>query len=362
MLNHLYVLYGGEELTTNIKYMSFAEIDLKDCFFDSLKNDYPDFSTWYVGKQEKNEMAYVNYKDGILEGFLYFKDDGDSVKDVEPILKGDKILKIGTFKINPHKTRLGERFIKVVLDHAIMKGYEMCYVTIFDKHDKLIELFQKYGFKREGIKTTNAGTEGVYVKRFDKIMNDICEDYPLVKVSDVRKYLLAIYPKYHTVMFPDSKLRTEQNLLIKDISHTNSIHKIYVCNMDVEVMQKGDIVVLYRTASGYAAEYSSVVTSICVVEEIRNQNEFADFEEFYKYASKYSVFDKNDLHYWYRKGGCKTIKMLYNIALPKRIVRHNLIEVVGLERNEYWGFFEMSDNHFNRILELSGVNKEYIIN
>ncbi len=349
-------------MTKDLEYKSFANIDLTDPFFDSLKEDYPGFDKWYRGKAVKEENAYVNYINGMLEGFLYIKNDGSSVDDVIPQLCGNKILKIGTFKINPHRTRLGERFIKIALDHAILEGYDLCYVTIFAKHNALIKLFEKYGFEYEGIKVSNAGEEGVYVKRFNKVSDDICKDYPLIKIEGVKKYLLAIYPRYHTVMFPDSKLNNESDGLIKDISHTNSIHKIYVCSMGVEVLKKGDIVVLYRTASNGSAEYSSVATSICVVEEVHHQDEFKNFDDFYKYASKYSVFNKADLYQYYRKGGCRTVKMLYNIALPKRIVRHDLIEKAGLDRGEYWGFFEISNEQFESIVDLSKVNKNYIIN
>ena len=45
---------------------------------------------------------------------------------------------------------------------------------------------------------------------------------------------------------------------------------------------------------GESAEYSSVVTSICVVEDVKTQGEFGSFDEFYNYASKYSVFDKKE--------------------------------------------------------------------
>ena len=162
-------------------------------------------------------------------------------------------------------------------------------------------------------------------------------------------------------MFPDSKLCTEKNLVIKDISHTNSIHKVYVCTMGVEKLRKGDIVVLYRTASGSSAEYSSVVTTICVVEEVKKQSEFKNFEDFYNYASSYSVFEREDLYYWYRRGACKAVKMLYNIALPKRIVRHDLINNIGLDRNEYWGFFQLSDDQFDAILKRSQTNLDYFI-
>lgn len=191
------------------------------------------------------------------------------------------------------------------------------------------------------------------------ITGDINRDFPLVNGSNAKKYLLSIYPKYHSIMFPDSILTTENKNIIRDVSYTNSIHKIYVCTMDhVEELKYGDIVVIYRTAEeGKSAEYSAVATSICVVENIKTQNEFNSFEEFYKYASKYSLFDERDLRYWYDRGGCKTIKMTYNAALKKRIVRHDLIEEVGLDRNHYWGFFELTDEQFNMIAQRGDVTK-----
>ena len=53
--------------------------------------------------------------------------------------------------------------------------------------------------------------------------------------------------------------------------------------------------------------------------------------------------------------------MLYNIALPKRIVRHDLINNIGLDRNEYWGFFQLSDDQFDAILKRSQTNLDYFI-
>ena len=192
-----------------------------------------------------------------------------------------------------------------------------------------------------------------------KITGAIHKDFPFIDISAVKKYLLSIYPKYHSVMFPDSILTTENKNIITDVSYTNSIHKIYICTMEqVDNLKYGDIVVLYRTAeNGRSAEYSAVATSICVVEDVKEQNEFSGFDDFYNYASKYSVFDKNDLRYWYNRGGCKAIKMTYNGALKKRIVRHDLIEKIGLERNQYWGFFELTDEQFIKIAHRGDVAK-----
>ena len=49
--------------------------------------------------------------------------------------------------------------------------------------------------------------------------------------------------------------------------------------------------------------------------------------------------------------------MTYNVALKKRIVRHDLIEKVGLDRNQYWGFFELTDEQFNMIAQRGNVTK-----
>lgn len=65
-----------------------------------------------------------------------------------------------------------------------------------------------------------------------RITGDINRDFPFVDISIAKKYLLSIYPKYHSIMFPDSILTTENKNIITDVSYTNSIHKIYVCAME----------------------------------------------------------------------------------------------------------------------------------
>lgn len=183
-----------------------------------------------------------------------------------------------------------------------------------------------------------------------------------MNTSENKKFLLAIYPKYHSIMFPDSILKNESVDILEDVSYTNSIHKIYVTTMPVYKTSRGDIVVMYRTASkGVPAEYSSVVTSVCVVEEVRHQSVFSNFDEFYKYASTYSVFDKDDLLLWYRKGGCYTIKMTYNAALSKRLNRKSLADGIGLDRKLRWSFMELTDKQFEQILKEGGVSESIII-
>lgn len=337
----------------------FRNIDIDDRFFDSLKSDYKEFEEWF--KRKENEEAYLISDNKLIQGFLYIKYEVGPITDVEPIINCDRALKIGTLKINPHGTRLGERFIKKALDYALTWNAEVCYVTIFEKHTALIELLKKYGFTRNAIKHSTNGTELVYVKNLKVLKKDILLDYPLINRHGSNKFLLSIYPRYHTNMFPDSILNNESIDILEDVSHTNSIHKVYVCSMDVSQANRGDIIVMYRTKTeGQNAEYTSVVTSICVVEEIKKQDEFINFEDFFAYANTYSIFEREDLRYWFNKGKCYAIKMTYNAALSKRLIRKKLIEEIGIERNVYWGFLRLTDDQFDQILE-EGVVSEGII-
>lgn len=348
-------------MNENIKHQTFADVDLSDKFFDTLKRDYPEFENWFNTHLERD--AYVLYNSSSeIQGFLHLKNEYNVVDDVRPIIKADKILKVATFKVDAHGTKLGEQFIKIIMDYAISEMMDVCYVTIFPKHESLINLVRTFGFEEYGEKGDVLNPEKVFIKDMKKVTGDVNKDYPLVKRKGTNKYLLSIYPKYHSVMFPDSILTTENRNIITDISHTNSIHKIYVCTMGVDVLKYGDVIVLYRTAeAGRSAEYSAVATSICIVEEVKHQRDFSSFDEFFKYANQYSVFDSNDLYYWYRRGGCKAVKMTYNIALKRRIVRHDLIEKIGMDRNAYWGFMQITDAQFEEIVRKGEVNYQNII-
>ncbi len=116
----------------NIMCKSFSEIDLQDSFFQTLKNDYPEFEIWF--RKDGTRKAYVQYESNRIIGFLYLKMEEYSVDDVMPKIFADRILKIGTFKIEAHGTKMGEQFIKIITDYAVNNNVDVCYVTIYEKH------------------------------------------------------------------------------------------------------------------------------------------------------------------------------------------------------------------------------------
>jgi hypothetical protein len=271
-------------------------------------------------------------------------------------------MKVGTFKIDAHNTKLGERFVKKIMDAALYMKADEIYVTIFPKHDGLIRILQRYGFNEEGKK----GEELVLVKNMKALTGDILKDYPLLKTTGKRKFLLSIYPKYHTKMFPDSILRNEEGAkyeLIRDVAHTNSVHKIYVTSMgDAAQLQSGDLIAIYRTNDGAGpARYRSVITSICQIEEVKTNKDFADVDSFLAYANYYSIFDPIELRQWYGKKNFTVLKMTYNIALTKRVTNGYMVDELKMAP-QYWGFFQLTDEQFDAILKKGEVDESIIIN
>lgn len=353
----------------NLSVRSFSELNLGDSFFDGLKTSYPEFVDWFNRKSAAQEQAYVFFdENGSIMDFLYLKMENEAIQDVTPALPVKKRLKVGTFKILPRHSRRGERFMKKIMDRAIAEDVDEIYVTIFptEELEYLIRLFENYGFKHTADKNHGErGREWVMVKDMRGLEGNIFYDYPFVRLKGVSKHILSISPEYHTKLFPDSILKNEDSYdLVKDISPTNSIHKVYICWMkDVNTLKRGDLLLIYRTSDGAgSAYYRSVVTSVCTVNEVKTLFDFTDEEDFIAYTNKYSIFSESDLRRWYRyKKNFTVVKMLYNVAFSKKVIRKQLLEDIGMNPNIYWGFCPVSDEQFGKIINLGKVNERYFV-
>lgn len=349
-------------LDNNLRQGRFGDINLDDPFFDSLKTAYSEFIGWFESKEE--ELAYfMTDDDGGMQAFLYLKEESGEITDVEPPLPNDLYLKMGTFKINAHGTKLGERFIKKTFDHALNKGIKNIYVTLFPEHEGLIEVLNRVGFQEVAEKITVNGIEKVLLKRIGNISGEVEADYPLIKLSG-RQYLLGIYPEYHTRLFPDSILNNEDAQILDDVSHTNSIKKIYICRMeDVQNLVRGDALVIYRTTDQpNRAWYRAVATSLCMVEEVKSKQDFSSLDNFLQYCLSRSVFSATELtRYFNTWPRLYVIKMTYNAALYNRIIRQRLAQEVGLDAERYWGFMDITSEQFRDIASLGGVDDSIIV-
>ncbi|WP_130619825.1 N-acetyltransferase [Dyella amyloliquefaciens] len=346
----------------NLELRKFKDINLADPFFDSLKADYAEFPAWFAKKAE--DAAYVFEGDGgAIDGFLYLKVEEGEVGDVVPPLPARRRIKIGTLKINAHGTKLGERFIKKIFDHALFEQVDEIYVTVFATHTSLIALFERYGFKALAEKHTQNGTELVLVRDLRSGYVNPTASYPLVPLNGHKVALLALYPQWHTRLLPDSILNNEDADVVEDVSHTNSIHKVYLAAMaGLSALEPGDVLLIYRTSDGAGhAHYRSVATSVCVVEEYRSIHSFPDLEAFLAYCRPYSVFTDAELrNFWAAKKYPHVIRFTYNIALKKRVTRGFMIEDVGLDAAARWGFLPLTHAQFQQIIRKGEVDESLI--
>lgn len=346
----------------DLLHVAIGSIPVSHDFFDSLRNDYPGFDDW-LGRKAA-ELAYVSrLPDGGIDGFLYLKREDGEVLDVLPPLAPARRLKVGTLKVSPHGTRLGERLLKKMFDHAVSENVDEIYVTVFPKHVKLVELFKRYGFAKEGVKEGPGGVEDVMRRSMRALSGDVIRDYPLINTR-ARKFLLGIYPEWHTRLLPDSKLINESPDIVKDVSHSNSIHKVYLAGMrGIDQLRRGDLLVIYRTKDDKGpAHYRSVATSICTVEEARDINSFASVELLIQYCAPYSVFEEDELRAFYRSRRYPTlIRFAYNAALKRRLTRAELIEHGVVEDSAYAGFAPITDEGFNTVVKQGGVHAGLIV-
>lgn len=343
----------------------FANLNLDDPFFETLKEDYPLFDNWFFRKRE--EVAYISYNthNKRLLSFLFLKREFETevYSDIQPIFKPKKRLKIGTFKVVGNGFRLGERFMKIIFDNALTFKVDEIYVTIFERREeqmRLVELMVNWGFEYWGKKENG---ESVYVRVFNKKVDfeSPRQSFPFLSIQG-KIFLVPIYPDYHTELFPDSILRTESPVdFIDNAPHRNAISKVYVSRSKNRNVSKGDILVFYRTGG----IYKGVITTICIVEEVI-QDLYTE-EQFVKACRKRSVYSEESLRNQWRynsKNRPFIVSLLYTYSFPKRINLKTLIEnriIVGMNDIPR-GFKEISQESFRIILRLTRTDASFIIN
>lgn len=321
--------YANPELiqykALSVKQEYFGNIDVNDSFFDTFRVAYPGFEDWFAGKCD--DIAYICRTDqNEILGFLYLKteDETEDYSDITPIFSKKRRLKVGTFKVEATGFRLGERFVKIIFDNAIERSLDEIYVTLFMDRPELkalYDLFTRWGFYDYGIKESNGKTEKVLVKKLGEYDNQrsIISNFPNLNPNS-QKMILPIFPQYHTSLFPDSKLNTENGLdFLGYIPHRYALQKVYVTWAYSTNIHKGDVLLFYRTGDTPPKKFSSVITTIGVVDEVVSN--FSCEDDFLSCCQNRSVFPTSELKKFWRdkRYSLKVLKFIYVKSLSKRL-------------------------------------------
>jgi hypothetical protein len=350
-----------------VKKAYFGNINLQDPFFDSFRNEYVGFDAWFNCKAD--ESAYVcTAADARIVALLYVKRErkGEDYSDISPHFAHALRLKIGTFKVISNGFKLGERLLKIAFDNAHRYQVEEIYVTAFrvtPEQDRLIRLLEDWGFKYHGTKTTRAGTEQVFVRdfrpHFDTV--DPRRTYPYVS-RKTRKFIVPIYPEYHTELLPDSILNTESpEDFVENKPNRNAISKVYVSRSYESRLHSG-IIVFYRTRSGDGpAYYTSVATTLGVVQDVITN--IPNKSTFINACRKRSVFTDEELGKQWDYNLNRhpfVVNFLYTHSFPKRPNLKQLTDAHVIAEAPR-GFEALTNAAFDQLLELAHADKSLII-
>ncbi|WP_289046522.1 hypothetical protein [uncultured Olleya sp.] len=346
-----------------VKKEYFGNLNIDDTFFDSFKQDYAEFGNWFNKKADN--ISYVCITDGDVKAFLYLKQENtdEIYNDIAPAFAQKKRLKIGTFKVTSTGYKLGERFLKVIFDNALQYDVEEIYVTIFNKRDeqlRLIYLLEDWGFKHWGTKTTNNGIEQVYVRQCKPTPNLQQPKLSFPAVSkNTTKWIVPIYPEYHTELFPDSILNNEspQNFTENE-PYRNAIKKVYISRSYNRGLNGGDLVLFYRTGGHYVGVVSTIGVVENTVTNIRDESHFIEL------CRKRSVFDDKELKKywnWNKNNRPFIVNFLYIDSFPMPKVNLKKLRDLNIIQNAPRGFEPISDAKFEQILKEARANESYII-
>lgn len=341
----------------SVKLTKIGTLDIKDSFFDSLREDYEGikFNKWFLNKS--NEDAYVFNNAKGLQGFLYLKieNEDEDYSDIEPSFKPLRRLKVGTFKINSTGLRVGERFIKIIIDYALKSKVDEIYVTLFenrrDEIKALMNLMMSWGFARWGYKHSNG--ELVLVKKMHNYYDDSKDpkfNYPFTK-SSIHYGLLPIESQWHTDLFPDLYLRSEDMSLYEEKPCGYAVEKIYVCKGIPAILAPGDVMVIYRMANRYPARYYSVASGYCIIQEIKHTYSFDEYKSLCSNKSVFNDSQLNDLYYNY--GRRTVIKLLYVKSLEKKVIYGDMLYNNIVNENDGPRLSTLlTKEQFNKLLEI----------
>lgn len=355
----------------------FADIDLNDVFFDSLKADYPGtesstgFVDWFKKKSYDGSTALV-FEDEIGVGaFIVLKSEEEELKLQDRIIPAKKRIKISTFRIAERyrRQRIGEGALGLLLWKWQQSTAEEVYVTVFEKHGTLISQFEKFGFQKQGV---NLNGEDVYVKNRRQIdFSDPFKSFPFIKGDfDYAGYVI-IDDNYHDTMFAYSELANTASLQTKiSSSVSNGLSKVYVGQAPRPNHKVGEPVLIYRKyTQGSGKRFRSCVTSFCIVTDVIqvkvNNCCLMSFDELKKHIGNKSVFNEDELQERYINfKNMIVVELLYYGYFGAG----NNVNMDWLDNNGYWASknqypteVKLSIEQFKNVLYEGKVNVSNVI-
>lgn len=282
----------------NITKGTMDMLDINDPIFDTLKNNYKEFEYWFKEKQNDRRdcLFYIN-PNKLLGAVLIYKKEREKIDLKDKILPYKDRIKIATMIVTYEGHKIGEFFLKWIINYAMSNNINELYLTHFiENNDSLVNLIEEYGFILKG---QNYRGEAIYTKSINK---EECEKHILEEINDkspielakkyypyfydgpeVKKFIVPITDEYHERLFLS---KTQQTSLTNEITISkNTIKKAYISKTPTKI-DRGDILLFYQTHSNQG------ISEIGIVEFSEKD---LNFDNMTKIVGKRSVFSQEEL-------------------------------------------------------------------
>ncbi len=257
-------------------------IDQAAGIFTSLKDDYPEFGTWWTDKvvPERRQVILVG-ENSAPEGLAVLK-----VEHNQPYGLPSPVLKICTFKIADEYRgdKRGELLLKAVVMHARDRDLPATYLEVLPDKADLIDWLTRFGF---AVVHEAPAPNGQIVLR--KLLTPPAGSSSLAPLDHAvaygpgnillrRAHAIPIRDHWHRRLLPEAEPPAEAGLFDVGFGAEgcgNAILKAYLCNASSRKITPGDGVVFIRTNDPPA-----MITAVGVVEQTlvsRSVDEIAAF-------------------------------------------------------------------------------------
>jgi GNAT superfamily N-acetyltransferase len=275
-------------------------LDLGDPIFESIRGDYEGFDDWFKNScQLEGREAFVIDGGRSLAGICILKDEDDDEYGLP-----SRRLKLCTVKVaEPHRRqRYGALLIKAALDNAISRSRTGLYVTVFDRQPELIRLLEDHGFEitqqvtelgelimwRSLVAPPEAAAEldgFEFNRRYG----------PHNLKLDVPVHVVPIQPHWEERLFPEGRIQLE--LLTANAACGNDLRKAYLSNANTQQLNRGDLILFYRSTDERAVRF------IAVVEDTLRTSDAAEIVRFVGTRTVYTADEIEEL----TAGGRKSV-------------------------------------------------------
>lgn len=348
------------------EWHKFSEVNLGDPFFDSLKADYVEFPDWFKKKSDAGEHTLVFHDEQGVGAFVYLKRENEAIELMDKTLPAIPRVKIGTLRLAERfrGMRLGEGALGVSLWKWKDDKVEEIYVTVFEKHTELINIFERFGFKCVGM---NSRGECIYLKSRKKIdYSDPYKAFPFINPGFSKAGLVPIFERFHDRLFPYSELKIKRRE-IEEETAGNGITKVYIGTpytaMHYEV---GEPVGIYRIYEGDTGKtYKSAVTSYCTITKMdvikNNGRATMSLSDFIKNAGNKTVFSPEELTSIYNQNNVVMLELVYNGFFGKghNVIHKNLKDQGLFDAHPY--NLDYTKDQFIKLLGMGDVDVQNVI-